>query len=63
MQTIKNDRMYTIPFLPILYICVVYTIVFEWYLPQFHERYTSDLFDAVAYFSGGVLFYSLQKLS
>lgn len=35
---------------------VVYSIYFEWYLPQISLAYTSDLFDVLAYTGGLTIF-------
>jgi len=41
----------------ILFTAVVFSLYFEWYLPQRDFRFTSDFFDVLAYFSGGILFF------
>lgn len=57
----KHDKMYQIPLLAILYLCVLYSVFFEAILPRFHERYTADSIDVVLYFLSGLMFYFLQK--
>lgn len=57
----KQHTKYKIPPLIILYICVIYAVFFEYYLPKWHPRYTADFFDVCCYFSGGFIFYILQK--
>ena len=57
----KNNPNYTLPISIVLYLCALYAIFFEWYLPKFHERYTADIVDVVLYFASGILFYFLQK--
>ncbi len=37
-------------------VLVVYSIYFEWHLPQFSSGYTSDIFDVLAYTVGLTLF-------
>lgn len=38
-----------------------YSLFFEWYLPQFHPRYTADFYDVLCYFLGTVAFLLLQS--
>jgi len=57
----RGDKGYTIPIGVIMYICVFYGVFFEYLLPKFHSRYTTDFIDAFLYFLGGVVFYFLQK--
>jgi hypothetical protein len=47
----------------ILSVVILYSIVFEIYLPKTHTRYTSDGFDVLAYATGGAFFYYFQRLS
>ena len=57
----RGDKGYTIPIGVIMYICAFYGVVFEYLLPKFHSRYTTDFIDVFLYFLGGVVFYFLQK--
>ena len=61
LRKTKNNKNYQIPLSIILYLCVLYSILFEWYFPQILERYTSDFIDVVLYFVSGMVFYQLQK--
>ena len=61
IRKLKNDKKFTLSLLQILYVCVLYAVIFEFWLPKFHERYTSDIIDVVLYFLSGILFYFLQK--
>lgn len=61
MQKLRNDKNYTIPLIVVLYLCSLYTVIFEYMLPKFHPRYTTDIVDVILYFFGGILFYYLQK--
>lgn len=57
----RNNKSYKISFWIILYLCTLYSIIFEYYLPQFHPRYTADSIDVILYFASGLIFYYLQK--
>lgn len=61
IQKAKGSYNQQLSFLNILYICFMYAVIFEYWLPTFHSRYTSDVIDVALYFSGGMLFYALQK--
>ncbi|CAL2075702.1 conserved membrane protein of unknown function [Tenacibaculum sp. 190524A02b] len=63
IRGIKGEKTYKIPIAFILYVCIMYSIFFEYYLPTFHSRYTRDYVDVTLYFIGGVVFYLLQKYS
>lgn len=43
-----------------LSITVYYAMYFEWYLPQFHPRYTADVLDVVCYGVGMLFFMWFQ---
>jgi hypothetical protein len=47
--------------LNIIYLCTLYSVIFEYWLPKFHSRYTSDFVDVGLYFLSGMVFYFLQK--
>lgn len=38
-----------------------YSLFFEWYLPQFHPRYTGDIYDVLCYFFGTFAFLLFQS--
>ena len=57
----KNDKNYTISLSLILYLCFLYSILFEFIFPKYLARYTKDFIDVVLYFASGILFYKLQK--
>jgi len=57
----RNDKNYQISIWIILYLCGLYSIIFEYFLPQFHSRYTADTIDVILYFAAGLIFYYLQK--
>ncbi len=56
----KNDANYTIPLWLIIVLCSGYAIYFEYYLPKYYSRYTSDIIDVILYFASGIVFYFLQ---
>lgn len=57
----KNDKNYKIPLSIVLYSCFLYSFLFEYFLPKYHLRYTSDFIDVILYFASGIIFYILQK--
>lgn len=57
----KNNKYYQIPLGVIVYICVLYSVLFEFVLPKYYIRYTVDVLDVVLYFAGGFVFFVLQK--
>ena len=59
---IKKDRNIRLNIFTILSLVALFSIVFEYYLPQQSYRYTGDIWDVVCYFLGGVVFYFLQKI-
>ncbi len=63
IQKIRNNKTYRISPVLIVYVCALYSFIFEYYLPKNVPRYTYDIIDIVVYFLGGLLFYFLQKIS
>lgn len=61
LKKTKNNKDYQISLPIILYVCGLYSILFEWYFPQILTRYTSDFLDVLLYFISGLIFYRLQK--
>ena len=57
----KNDKNYTLNIWVILYLCLMYSILFEYIFPKYLARYTKDVIDVILYFASGFLFYYLQK--
>ncbi len=57
----QNNRHKTISIFNILYLCLLYSLIFEFWLPKFQQRYTGDMMDVCLYFLSGILFYFLQK--
>ncbi|QXP64593.1 hypothetical protein [Polaribacter sp. HaHaR_3_91] len=58
----KNDKSYTLSFPIILYVCFMYSLLFEFIFPKYLARYTTDIVDILLYFASGLLFYYLQKI-
>lgn len=58
----KNSKSYTISLWIICYLCILYSVIFEYYLPQFHPRYTGDWIDVILYFASGMVFHFLQNI-
>lgn len=59
---IKKDRTIRLNGFTILSLVALFSIVFEYYLPQQDYRYTGDIWDVVCYGLGGLVFYALQKM-
>lgn len=59
---LKKDDTIRLSIFTILSLVALFSIVFEVYLPKQAYRYTADIWDVFAYFSGGTVFYILQKL-
>ncbi|WP_158840908.1 hypothetical protein [Polaribacter sp. L3A8] len=57
----KNDVNYTLSLWVILYLCLMYSILFESIFPKYLARYTKDIVDVILYFASGFIFYYLQK--
>ncbi|QOD62207.1 hypothetical protein H9I45_07130 [Polaribacter haliotis] len=62
LKQTKNNPNYKIPFLIILYLCFLYSLLFEFVFPNYLARYTKDYIDILLYFAGGIVFYQLQKI-
>jgi len=63
VRAFKNEKNMLLSIGHIAYICAMYSVIFEFWLPTFHERYTYDLIDVALYFLSGGVFYILQKES
>ena len=61
IRKLKNDNDYKISLANVLYVSFLYAIIFEFWLPTFHNRYTSDYTDVALYFLSGFVFHILQK--
>jgi len=57
----KKDKNLYMPVYAILLITAYYSFHFEWLVPQFYGRYTSDWVDVLLYVIGASLFYIFQK--
>ena len=57
----KNDKNYKLPLVIILYVCFMYSVLFEFVFPKYLARYTKDFIDVFLYFASGFIFYFLQK--
>ena len=57
----KNNKKYTLSLPIILYLCLLYSIFFEFIIPNYLARYTKDYLDIILYFASGFLFFYLQK--
>lgn len=61
IRKVKNNKTLVISLPNILYVSLLYSVIFEFWLPKFHPRYTFDIIDIVLYFLSGFVFYFLQK--
>ena len=61
LQKIKSDKTFTLSLGIILYVCFLYSLLFEFVFPKYLARYTKDIVDVFLYFAGGFTFYFLQK--
>lgn len=59
---IKKDYSLRLNIFTILSLAALFSIAFEYYLPQQSYRYTGDIWDVICYFLGGIMFYFLQKM-
>ncbi|MGL4582152.1 MAG: hypothetical protein ACRCVU_04115 [Flavobacterium sp.] len=56
-----KGKVYKLSIWMIMFIVAYFAIYFEYYLPQFHPRYTSDIIDIGCYMIGGIIFYLIQR--
>jgi hypothetical protein len=61
LQWSRNDKSYTHSIYIILYLCALYSVLFEFVFPKYLARYTKDIVDVMLYFASGCIFYFLQK--
>jgi len=61
VRYLKNDVKIRLDWWLILIQVILVSLYFEWYLPSVDNSHTADLIDVVMYFSGGLLFWPLQK--
>jgi hypothetical protein len=59
---VKKDKAIRLNLFSIFSLVAMYSIYFEYYLPQQSHRYTGDVLDVVCYICGGIVFYLLQKM-
>lgn len=59
---IKKDKSIRLKVFDVLSLVVLFSVYFEYYLPQKSHRYTGDIWDVACYAAGGVVFYILQKM-
>ncbi len=61
VQIARNDTQVRLSLMLILWICFLYSFLFEFIFPMSLKRYTADKIDVLLYFLSGLLFYQLQK--
>lgn len=59
---LKKDYTMTLHWFSIFSLVILYSVVFEYYLPLQSTRYTGDIIDVACYSLGGLIFYGLQRL-
>ncbi len=59
---LKNNKAIRLNGFTIASLVLLYSIYFEYYLPQTSPRYTGDIWDVLCYALGGLFFYILQQL-
>ncbi|APZ44890.1 hypothetical protein BW723_00680 [Polaribacter reichenbachii] len=57
----RNNSNFTLTLSIILYVCFMYSILFEFVFPNYLARYTKDYVDIILYFASGYIFYKLQN--
>ena len=57
----RNDKNFTLSLAIIIYVCFMYSILFEFVFPKYLTRYTSDFIDVLLYFLSGIVFFILQN--
>lgn len=57
-----NSNKYTLPVIYIIIAFLCFSFSFEWLLPKYDSRFTCDMGDVIAYFTGGVFFYLFLNL-
>jgi|SRR5690554_979618 len=45
----------------LIFIWLYFSFLFEYVLPQIHERYTADIYDILAYFLGLIIFILIER--
>lgn len=61
LRIIKRNERIEINVFLIGLVCLEFSVVFEWYLPQKSTIYTGDSMDVIMYFLGGIIFYFVQR--
>lgn len=61
IRYIKKNAAIYVPLRVVLAITTYYAVYFEWIMPKFSSRYTSDPIDILLYFLGAILFVVVQK--
>ncbi|GAA0722163.1 hypothetical protein GCM10009430_24290 [Aquimarina litoralis] len=61
IRKLKNDTRILLPMPLLILVTIGYSIYFEWYMPQYDDRYTADWLDVLMYFIGMFFFYVVEK--
>jgi hypothetical protein len=61
-RKVKSQPSLRLTLFQCLSMAMLYSYVFEVFLPKINSRYTADLLDVFFYFIGATLFYCLQKI-
>ena len=57
MRLIHQNNKYKLSGWNILFIIISLSLVFEWWMPKHHHRYTADIWDVLMYGFGGLFFW------
>ncbi|WP_270089927.1 hypothetical protein [Sphingobacterium sp. SYP-B4668] len=58
---LQTKKPFRYPLFQILLISLATSYVFEWMMPEFTIHHTSDLWDVVVYFLGGMFYYYVHQ--
>lgn len=62
LRRIKKSPQLNLTLAMIFFTCAYVSFAFEFFLPRISTRYTSDIFDVVAYFVGGIGYYFIPMI-
>lgn len=61
VRKLKSDTLISLPVPLLILVTIGYATYFEWYLPQYDDRYTADWVDVLMYFIGMFFFYVVEN--
>lgn len=60
-RMIYKSNYYVLSVWHVVFIVAYVSLVFEWLLPRWSERYTGDWIDVILYIAGGLFFYFIMN--